>query len=220
MLSAVPQSEFTPSRTASISQYLAVQKERPKPDVRRKPKACSEKTSAIARDQPPSLPDRGRENRNPATGSGRLPPGRQAPPSRRARAPLGPYSYAQARRWPTASLVAQAQREGRAFRWLRTEQAAQVGFGRRLVSVRAVGRGRGRRLGCFFFWCFVSFCRPGLSEVGACEAEGDALAPAASRVEGRSGGRVGPGVRSAVAASRHDCEEGRSRFAPEFTQVE
>lgn len=41
--------------------------------------------------------------------------------------------------------------------------------------------------------------------------------PAAARVEGRAGGRDGSGVRSAAAASRHDCEEGRSMFAPRIS---
>lgn len=43
------------------------------------------------------------------------------------------------------------------------------------------------------------------------------LLPAAAQVEGRAGGRDGPGVRSAAAASRHDCKEGRSRFAPRIS---
>lgn len=46
------------------------------------------KTSAIARDQLPSFPDRGRENRIPATGSGPRPPGPALMPRARAPRPL------------------------------------------------------------------------------------------------------------------------------------
>lgn len=163
----------------SISQHLALQKEPPKPDVKRKPMACLEKTSAIAPERGISLPPF-----QTAGGKTEFPP--QGPAGDRQAARPRPH----AARAPRAPIPTRRRGAGRARHSRRRRSAKGALFGgcgrsrqRWWASVggwfpsgpRAEAVDAGSAV--FLVSCFVLSAPVVSAGRGGCEAEGAALAP-------------------------------------------